>query len=131
MTSRIKSDLLSLLVASLALWAAFSVLPAPARADEPAEAVAVAEDAGPVHVHSPARCLTEGGTDLRLPAGYYLPEAAWSKLDADLKTSEDGVTRLTAENDRLRTLTISRPVTTLLWIAAGALAGFVAGALAY
>jgi hypothetical protein len=113
-------------VAALALLAALAG--GAARADEP---VAVAEDAGPVHVHSPARCLTEGGTDLRLPAGYYLPEPAWAKLDADLKAAENGVTELTAENNRLRTLTVSRPVTTLVWIAAGALAGFVVGALAY
>lgn len=118
--------------AGLALLCALALYTCDARADEPdAGPVSVAEDAGPVHVHSAARCLTAAGTDLSLPPGYYLPEPAWARLDADLKASQDNVTRLGAENVRLRTLTVTQPMTTLAWIAAGALAGFLAGALAF
>lgn len=93
------------------------VLVATARADEPETEI--------VRTHSPATCRTDGGSDLRLPAGYFLPEAKFSELDASLKTLQDAQTRLTAENTSLRASASER---SWAWAWAGA-AGLVAGVL--
>ena len=57
------------------------------------------------HVGSAGHLVTDGGTDLRLPAGYYLPEPAWQALDTELRRLQDSETRLKAENDSFRTST--------------------------
>ena len=49
------------------------------------------------HVASSGRLVTDGGTDLRLPAGYFLPEPSWSALDTELRRLQDSETRLAAE----------------------------------
>lgn len=95
------------------------VLVAIARGDEPAE------ETGIVRTHSPATCRTDGGSDLRLPAGYFLPEAKFSELDASLKTLQDAQTRLTAENTSLRA---SAAEHSWGWVWAG-VAGVAAGVL--
>lgn len=93
-----------------------------ARADEsPVEA-------GTVRTHSPATCRTDGGTDLRLPAGYFLPEPEFSRLDASLRTLQDDRTRLTAENASLRASASGRSLGWLYALGAGLAAGFVVGA---
>lgn len=53
------------------------------------------------HVETPGHLVTEGGTDLRLPPGYYLPEPVWRALDTEVRRLQDQETRLTAENASL------------------------------
>ena len=96
---------------------------APAYCDE----VVVAPGDPPVHVHSGATCRTDGGVDLRLPPGYYLPEQAWDDLDRETRRLQDQETRLTAENGRLRALTDRTVVTTLAYVGLGVVVGLAGG----
>lgn len=44
----------------------------------------------------------DGGAELRVPPGYYVPLDAWQALDAEIKRSQTAETRLSAENLSLR-----------------------------
>lgn len=57
----------------------------------------------PTHLASSSAVHTDGGSDLRLPAGYFLPEPTWSVLVTETKRLQDAETRLKAENASLRT----------------------------
>lgn len=57
---------------------------------------------GPVRLRTPSAVITEGGSSLRLPAGYYLAEPLWTSWELKLRRLQDAETRLTAENDSLR-----------------------------
>ena len=94
------------------------------------EEVVVGPDDPPVHVHSPSTCHTDGGTDLRLPPSYIVPEQAWDDLDREMRRLQDQETKLTAENQKLRDLTERDTVTTLTYVGAGVLVGLVGGLLA-
>lgn len=91
----------------------------------------VAPGAPPAHLRTPSRCATDGGSVLSLPPGYFLTEATYSALDADLRRLGDAETRLKAENASLRQATVSKPAKTLLWVLGAAAAGFLVGALVY
>jgi hypothetical protein len=56
-----------------------------------------------LHLSTPSTGRTDGGTDLRLPPGYFLDEPTWGKLDVENKRLQNAETRLTAENKSLRT----------------------------
>jgi hypothetical protein len=58
--------------------------------------------AGPLHLKSGSSVKTDGGSDLRLPPGYFLTEPDWSKLDAELRRLQNAETRLDAENKSMR-----------------------------
>lgn len=58
--------------------------------------------AEPLHVRTPARLITDGGSDLRVPPGYYLPEPEWLQLDLKVKALQDDKVRLEAENKVFR-----------------------------
>lgn len=54
------------------------------------------------HIKSPSTLVTEKGSILKLPPGYFLDEPTWSMRDAELKDAQNKVTRLTAENESFR-----------------------------
>lgn len=56
----------------------------------------------PIHLQTSAEVKTDGGSQLRLPPGYFLDEPAWSALDTELRRLQDAETRLAAENTSLR-----------------------------
>ena len=51
---------------------------------------------------TPAVCETEGGSNVRLPPGRFIPEPGWLKLDESWRDMEDDRTRLLAENKALK-----------------------------
>ncbi len=59
----------------------------------------------PTHLASASAVHTDGGSDLRLPPGYFLPEPLWTKLNTETKRLQDTETRLAAENKSLRAST--------------------------
>ena len=86
-----------------------------------------------VHLHSPRlACLgnqSEPSGCIRLPAGYFLDEPTYDKLDVSVKALQDAKTKLEAENANLRkTVSTWQPgwksllVTTLTALALGAYA---------
>lgn len=81
------------------------------------------------HLKTPSSVKTDGGTDLRLPPGYFLDEPAWGKLDAETRRLQETETRLTAENRSLRK---SAREVSFGWktLSAALVLGFAAGAYA-
>lgn len=77
------------------------------------------------HIETPSTCRSDGGTDFRLPPGYFLDEPSWKRYDADVKQLQDDRTRLTAENASMKaSLSSWQPGWwTLLGVAASAAAG--------
>ncbi len=63
---------------------------------------ATAEAPPPTHLASSSAVHTDGGSDLRLPPGYFLAEPTWLRLDAETRRLQDAETRLRAENTSLR-----------------------------
>lgn len=63
---------------------------------------AAADPAPPLHIESPSEIKTDGGTNLRLPPGYFLEEPTYNHLDRELKRLQEKETRLDAENESLR-----------------------------
>lgn len=57
--------------------------------------------AEPIHLQTPSEVNTDGGSTIRLPAGYFLDEELWAKLDLEVKRLQDAETRLRAENESL------------------------------
>lgn len=87
-------------------------------------------DGGEVlRLESPSTVVTDGGTELRLPPGYFVPDVTWQRLDAEVVRLQNTETRLEAEN---RTLRETPPPTRQWWIGAGIglVAGIVLGAWA-
>lgn len=58
-----------------------------------------------IHIHSASSLHTDGGSDLRLPPGYFLDEPAHDRLDTEMRRLQDAETRLGAENTSLRAST--------------------------
>ena len=54
-----------------------------------------------LHIRSPSYLVTDGGSDLRLPPGYFLDEPTRDRLDAEMRRLQELETRLTAENATL------------------------------
>ncbi len=61
-----------------------------------------AEAPPPTHLASSSAVHTDGGSDLRLPPGYFLAEPTWMRLDTETRRLQDAETRLRAENASLR-----------------------------
>lgn len=74
---------------------------APPAPDAP-EAPPVIGGAGYLRLRSAARVQTDGGSDLRLPPGYYLDEDNYARIDREVRRLQDQETRLAAENRSLR-----------------------------
>lgn len=55
-----------------------------------------------VHVKSPSEVRTDKGGSARLPPGYFLDEATWERLDAEVRRLQGVETRIVAENASLR-----------------------------
>lgn len=96
----------------IAILVAVAVLStAPVAADPMPDSAVPAPDAGTpdappgttyLHVRSGAHLTTDGGSDLTVPPGYYLDEASWDRVDAEMRRLQDAETRLAAENDVFR-----------------------------
>ncbi len=82
----------------------------------------------PVHLKTPSSVQTDGGSTLRLPAGYFLEEPVWDSLQFEVKRLQEREVRLAAENKSLRA---SADETSFGWTVLGAaiVAGFTAGYL--
>ncbi len=55
-----------------------------------------------LHLRSRAHVKTEGGSELDIEPGYYVPEASWLMLDGKYRELENDNTRKDAENKSLR-----------------------------
>lgn len=84
---------------ALAVALAVLLLPAGAIAegDPPFEDTSV-----PLHIVSASDVVTDGGSLLRLPPGYFLDEPMWLRFDTEIRRLQDAETRLAAENESLR-----------------------------
>jgi hypothetical protein len=56
----------------------------------------------PKQTLTPMTCRTDGGSDLRLPPGYFYDVPAQTKLDDEMRRLQTAETRLTAENASFR-----------------------------
>ena len=56
----------------------------------------------PIRLETPSTVVTDGGSELRLPPGVFLPEEDYERLDVELRRLQDAETRLGAENESLR-----------------------------
>ncbi len=56
----------------------------------------------PCHFQSASTIKTDGGSEVRLPPGYFVSEANWAALDAETRRLQDAETRLATENTTLR-----------------------------
>src|SRR5690606_35940971 len=81
------------------------------------------------HLKTPSSVTTDGGTNLRLPPGYFLDEDTWAKRDAELKQAQEDAIRFKAENVSLR----QSATETFGWKAIGCAVAFglVSGVIAY
>ncbi len=61
-----------------------------------------AEPADWLHLETPSNVQTDGGTNLRLPPGYFAEEDTWLAQDAEMRRLQDAENRLKAENKSLR-----------------------------
>jgi hypothetical protein len=57
---------------------------------------------GFLHMRSSSTLRTDGGSELRLPPGYFMDEPTYDKLDAETRRLQDAELRLTVENKSLR-----------------------------
>lgn len=55
-----------------------------------------------VHIRSASSVHTDGGSEARLPPGWFLDEASYAALDAEMRRLQDAEVRLTAENKSFR-----------------------------
>lgn len=55
-----------------------------------------------LHLQSSTTGRTDGGTDLRLPPGYFLDEPTFQAKDVEMRRLQEAETRLKAENDSFR-----------------------------
>ena len=95
-----------------------------------------AEEPAPVpvpwHLKNGGTVTTPKGNVLELPPGYYLAEPTWTKLDTELRRSQDAETRLAAENQSLRSGSEGMGWRSASVIATIALVtGMIAGVVAY
>ena len=83
----------------------------------------------PIHLKTTATCTTQGGSTVTLPAGYFLSEDLWERLDRETRRLQELETRLSAENKSLKESLKkrSKPLTLL----SGAILGITAGRLLF
>lgn len=60
-----------------------------------------------LHLNTATTGKTDGGTDLRLPPGYFLDEPTFTAKDLELRSSQETITRLKGENESFRKTTKS------------------------
>ncbi len=89
---------------AIAVALAIALYPRSAGADVPPLIVVPAPET-PLHLRSSSTAVTDRGSRLRLPPGYFIDEPGWSKLDLELRRLQDAETRVTAENASLRKAT--------------------------
>lgn len=81
-----------------------------------------------LHLQTPSTVTTDGGSNLRLPPGYFLDEPTMDVLDLEMKRLQDQENRLKAENESMRRSSKwSSTDWKVVGIALGA--GFAAGSL--
>lgn len=83
--------------------------------------------AGYLRLRSWSHVQTDGGSDLRVPPGYFMDEENYNKLDLEVRRLQELETRLTAENRSLReSVSGWQPgwKTLALTLAVGVVAGF-------
>ncbi len=54
------------------------------------------------HLATPSTVQTDGGSNLRLPPGYFVDEPTQTRLDAEMRRLQEREVRLDAENKSLR-----------------------------
>lgn len=80
----------------------------------------------PTHIRSASTVRTDGGSDLRLPPGYFVDEPAWTVLDGEIRRLQEAEVRLGAENKSLRKSASATPAGWgALVLVTGAIAGGV------
>ncbi len=77
----------------------------------------------PLHFTTPSKVITQKGTNLDLPPGYYLSEPQWDKLDLEVKRLQTQETRLKAENKSLKSSSSNT------WLVLGLVVGAFAGGI--
>ena len=80
--------------------------------------------AEPLHLHSPAQCVTEGGSEVELPPGIHISEQDWEALDAEVARLQAAETRLKAENKKAKELSAGG---TSWWVISASFAAGIAG----
>lgn len=101
-----------------------------AHGEPPAPPVPLSES---LHILVPFHVTTQGGAELDLAPGRYIPEATWSKLDLEIRRLQDAETRLKAENASFRASAAADTGPgwgTVTWIGLALTAGIVFGAYA-
>lgn len=71
-------------------------------AADPVTTIVAPAITGASHINTSSHLVTDGGSDLRLPAGYFLDEPSYTKIDTELKRLQDSETGLQAANNSLR-----------------------------
>jgi hypothetical protein len=61
-----------------------------------------ADDTEWTHLKTPSSVTTDGGSNLRLPPGYFIDEPGWQAKNAEMKRLQEQEVRLAAENKSLR-----------------------------
>lgn len=80
-------------ILALAVAGIVTLLAVPVAAEPLPEVIPVTE---------PITLRSDGGAELRVPPGFYVPAPTWSALDEELKRLQTTETRLQAENKSLR-----------------------------
>lgn len=93
--------------------------------------VATSATAEPLRLRTASTVKTDGGSELRLPAGYFLEDELWEKLDAEVRRLQAVETSLKTENSELRQA-IENSTAAPLVMAVSALAlGLIVGAAVF
>lgn len=71
------------------------------------------------HVKSPSTIVTEKGSKLSLPPGYFLDEKTWQDRDLEMRRLQAQEVRLGAENKSLRKSSAEYP-----WLTTGVVGAF-------
>lgn len=114
----------------VAIVAAALFAPARAFADdiEIVDVVEVEPPTIPTQLLTPSTLITDGGTGVRLPAGFWLwPDSEHKRVDGELRTLQEDVTRKTAENESLKRSLHENTTSARIWIGTMLLVGFSAG----
>jgi hypothetical protein len=73
--------------------------------------------------------MTDGGSELDLPPGVFVPEPEWLTLDKEIRRLQDAETRLQAERDSYRGMANKRNILLSGAVGTAFAAGIVAGIL--
>ncbi len=106
--------------------------PAHARAEEPnieiVDVVELEPPTIPTQLLTPSTLITDGGSGMRLPAGFWIwPDSEHKRVDGELRTLQEHKTRVDAENQSLRRSIHENTTSARIWIGTMLLVGFSAG----